>query len=57
MENDNVSDEAKALSERGAAKGGRARAQRLSPAERSEAARTAAQVAGADRPRRPTQAF
>jgi hypothetical protein len=43
MENGNVSDEAKALSARGASKGGITRAQRLSPEERSEAARRAAQ--------------
>ena len=43
MKNNNISDQARSLSERGAAKGGRARAQRLSPVERSDAARIAAQ--------------
>lgn len=40
---DTISEEAKALSSRGAHLGGRARAERLTPAERSEIARVAAQ--------------
>src|SRR5216684_390440 len=44
MAKDQVTEGARALSERGAAKGGLARAARLSPADRSEAARAAAEA-------------
>src|SRR5690242_2678419 len=41
---DDVSKQAKALSKRGASKGGQARAERLSPAERKEISRRAAEA-------------
>ena len=42
MSDESISDAAKALSRRGASKGGKARAQKLTPEERSESARRAA---------------